>query len=353
MKQGSARAWRKATNHCTTAGDLSALNSLSALFRSRRPVMNCRSSVRCAPGVGSRDLVCVGSTHHPRNPLSAAFPVLGVVIWDVHTQHPRKSWRSQNSTHPLSPATSYYYCILSLAIICPLPLLPVSSPLAHHLCRSHLLCLGPPDPLRHPGSSLPLKKSHPLSLFCLLLLSSAPFPQLPPTICVVRVCQSWLEDPPPASESRTLPQSFNPATPPQRLPPSSLLGSLISPAPPWSVVDYPPPLDSTPPALLLSSSSTLVLCRSGYTAAFQIPASTSVAICFTLALQILRVTLTPRLSVSVLGSSPTCSAVEISPSSTMTLPSIGSTLGCLHGCGLGPSCLLPGSSLCLIRLGSS
>ncbi|KTF81651.1 hypothetical protein cypCar_00038985 [Cyprinus carpio] len=93
---------------------------------------------------------------------------------------------------------------------------------------------------------------------------------------------------------------------------------------------------------------TSVLCRSGSTMAFQIPAFASVtnAICSALALQILGVTLVHRFSISASGSSSTCSAAisrtpgVVSPSSTIAPPSIGSTLGCYHGCGLGLTWLL-------------
>ncbi len=63
-----------------------------------------------------------------------------------------------------------------------------------------------------------------------------------------------------------------------------------------------------------------------------------------LALRILSVALAHRLSAS--GSSTTCSAAVgrppgvISPSSTMAPRSVGSTMGCHHGCGLGPAWLL-------------
>ncbi|KAL0181417.1 hypothetical protein M9458_023823, partial [Cirrhinus mrigala] len=63
--------------------------------------------------------------------------------------------------------------------------------------------------------------------------------------------------PPPASESRTPPRPIDPAAPPWLLAPSSLPwpgsplappGSLVHPAPLWSGVNQPAPLDSTLPA---------------------------------------------------------------------------------------------------------
>ncbi len=68
--------------------------------------------------------------------------------------------------------------------------------------------------------------------------------------------------------------------------------------------------------------------------------------CSALALWILGVALAHRLSVSASGSTTTCSAAVgrtpgvVSPSSTMTSPSVGSTVGHHHGCGLGPAWLL-------------
>ncbi|KAI2657631.1 Triple functional domain protein [Labeo rohita] len=116
---------------------------------------------------------------------------------------------------------------------------------------------------------------------------------------------SWLEDPLsplPASlhsESQTPPQPVDPAAPPWLLAslsspwpvsPKASPGSLVPPAPPWT------------PLLqlhLLPSSSTLVFCHSVSTVAFQVPASASVtrAICSTLALRILAVTLARQLSI--------------------------------------------------------
>ncbi len=167
-------------------------------------------------------------------------------------------------------------------------------------------------------------------------------------------------------KSKPRPQPFDPAAPPWLLAPSSPPwpvsppappGSLVPLAPPWSVFDHLPPRASTPPAtprpsdsvrLLLPSGSTLVLCLSGSTAAFRIPASGSVAwaICSALALRILPIALAHRLSVSTSGSTSTCSATVgrppgvVSPSSTISPPSVGSTVGRHHGCGLGPAWFL-------------
>ncbi|KAI2653672.1 Hybrid PKS-NRPS synthetase TAS1 [Labeo rohita] len=186
------------------------------------------------------------------------------------------------------------------------------------LTTSHL-----PPPVIPASSAAPL----------LLPVSPSAHPQ--PTICAVvspRVCQSpsasWLEDP------------------------------LI--------------LDSTPPAmpcpsgsvrLFLPSGSTLVLCRSGSTVTFWIPASASVAgvICLVLALRILCVTLAYWLSVFASGSTCSASAGQppgvVNPSSTMAPPCHGSPSwvragSCLAPPAPSPSCLLPGSSLRLIHLGS-
>ncbi|KAL0190472.1 hypothetical protein M9458_013170, partial [Cirrhinus mrigala] len=94
--------------------------------------------------------------------------------------------------------------------------------------------------------------------------------------------------------------------------------------------------------LLPSSGSPSVLCRSGSAADLRSSASASVARALgsALALRILGVALDLWLSVSTSGSTSTCSAVGrppgvVSPSSTMAPPSVGSTVGLHHGCGLG------------------
>ncbi len=116
--------------------------------------------------------------------------------------------------------------------------------------------------------------------------SPSAHPQL--TICLVRaprVCQSpssaWLGNPlppTPASESWTPPRPIDPAAPPWFLAPS---GSALVCRHPSSPRDSTPrlrlvPLSlwlcQAPPSLRLLS----VLCRSGSTTAFRIPASASV-----------------------------------------------------------------------------
>ncbi|KAI2667572.1 IgA FC receptor [Labeo rohita] len=241
-------------------------------------------------------------------PLSTTLPVLGVIMWCVWATHTIPELSTCLDFSPTFP-------------LLPPPVIPALAP-----------------PLLSPGSPL----AHPQ-----------------PTICGVGspwVCQSpsasWLEDPVsllPASEFLAPSLPFDPVAPPRLLAPSSPLrpvsppappGSLIPPAPPWSVVDHLPPLDSTPPAtphhsahpssshhpsvrLLLPSRSTLVLCCSTSTTAFWIPASA-------LALWILGITLVCQLTVSVLGSTTTCSAaVGQSPGV--------STVGRHHVCGLDPT----------------
>lgn len=171
---------------------------------------------------------------------------------------------------------------------------------------------------------------------------------------------------PPASEYWTPPQPLDqaalpwllaPSSPPWAISPPALPGSIIPPALPWPFVNHTPPWDSIPRAtphlsgsvrLLLSSHSTFVLCSFGSTTAFQIPTSTSVsgAICLALALRDLPVALAHRLSVSASGSTTTCTPTvgwppgAISSSSTLAFPSVGSTMGHHHGCGLGPGWLL-------------
>ncbi|KAL0173840.1 hypothetical protein M9458_029808, partial [Cirrhinus mrigala] len=100
-------------------------------------------------------------------------------------------------------------------------------------------------------------------------------------------------------QPQTPPRPVNPAAPPWLLAPFSL---------PWPGSTLAPPGSLVPPAprLLHHFSFTLVLCRSGSTAAFRIHTSTSGAICSTSALQILLVTLAHQLSLSTSGSSATC-----------------------------------------------
>ncbi len=205
-------------------------------------------------------------------------------------------------------------------------------------------------------------------------VSLSAHPQL--TICGVGsqlVCQSpaplalSLEDPstpPSASEAQTLPQSCDPvappwlpapSSPPEPVSPPAPPGSLVPPAPPWSVVPLPPPRDYTPLAtlrpsgsvgFLLPPSSTSVLCRSGFAAAFRSPAYTSVAKASGSALALRIFSLTLALWLSVASSGSTSSATIGRPhgvgahSSTMAPPSVGSSMGHHHDCGLGPTGLL-------------
>ncbi len=139
-------------------------------------------------------------------------------------------------------------------------------------------------------------------------------------------------------------------------------GSLVPPAPPWSGVlssgcaSLLHPTGSV--GLLPPVCSTWVLSRSGAATYLRTSAYASVA-------RALAAPWPPgssasplvcRLSVSTSGSSTTCSTAVGRPPgvgshlSCMTPPSVGSTLGHHHGCGLGPAvCLLlqvpPGSSL--------
>ncbi|KAL0203592.1 hypothetical protein M9458_001610, partial [Cirrhinus mrigala] len=147
---------------------------------------------------------------------------------------------------------------------------------------------------------------------------------------------SVLWDQPPVPDST----SANPAAPPWLLAPSSPSWPVTPPAPPWSVVDHLPPRDSTSGCTpsLCPSGSVMLLLPSGSTAAFCIPALRHSC------LRILCVTLARRVSTS--GSTNTCSAAVgrppgvVIPSSTMIPPSIGFTVGHLHGCSLGPTWLL-------------
>ncbi|KAI2650129.1 Opioid growth factor receptor [Labeo rohita] len=233
--------------------------------------------------------------------------------------------------------------------------------------------LLPPDCLDFPPT-LPLSIVSAASVLPPLSPDS-PSAHPQPTICVVgspQVCQSpsvsGLEDPsssPPASESWTPSRPSDPAAPPRLSAPSSPPspvgppappGSIVPPAPPWSVVAPPSPLDSTPPAApcrsvppaLWTSSLPRAQPRSSVAPA---PPWTSGSPPLPRtpepwALRILGVALDHRLSVSASGSTTTCSASVgrphgvVSPSSTMAPPSIGSTVGFHHGCGLGLTWLL-------------
>ncbi|KAI2646483.1 Macrophage-stimulating protein receptor [Labeo rohita] len=201
----------------------------------------------------------------------------------------------------------------------------------------------------------------------LLPVSTSAHPQ--PTICAVgspQVCQSpsasWLEDPsspPSASESWTPPRPSDPAAPPRLSAPSSPPSPIGPPAPSGSIVlSLRPGLHSSGCAsslrptgsmdLLPPAGTTSVLCCSGSAADLRISVSALVARALgsTLALRILGVAQDHRLSVSTSGSTTTCSASVgrppgvVSLSSTMAPPSVGSTVGFHHGCGLGLTWLL-------------
>ncbi len=179
----------------------------------------------------------------------------------------------------------------------------------------------------------------------------------------------WSEDPqspPQTTETQTPPLPVDPLALPWILAPSSLPGSLIPPAMPWSVVDLPSPPPASPqpsvPLAQLGSPLRLhlgplsLLLHRGLPDSPPAPRSPDRS---SLVLRILYVTLVLGLSVSNLGSSPTCSTnvnwppVFVSPSSTMAPPSIGSTMGHLPSWALEhlPSPPAPSSSLCLFHPG--
>ncbi len=147
---------------------------------------------------------------------------------------------------------------------------------------------------------------------------------------------------------------------------SSLLSAGIPPAMPWSVVDLPSPPPASPqpsiPLAQLGSALQLhlgllsLLLHRGLPDSPPAPRSPDRS---ALVLRILYVTLVLGLSVSKLGSSPTCSAnvnwppVFVSPFSSMAPPSIGSTMGHFPSWALErlPSPPAPSSSLCLFHPG--
>lgn len=121
----------------------------------------------------------------------------------------------------------------------------------------------------------------------------------------------------------------------------------LSPVPASKAWTLQRPVDLVPsPWPLTPFRSNWVLCHSGSTLAFRNPAYSSVtwAICTALAFRILFIALGHQLSISAPGSSPTCSVGRppgvIRPSSAMAPPSISSTMGCIHGCGLSPAWIL-------------
>ncbi|KAL0170154.1 hypothetical protein M9458_034750, partial [Cirrhinus mrigala] len=94
-------------------------------------------------------------------------------------------------------------------------------------------------------------------------------------------------------------------------------GSLIPPAPPWSVVDLPSPQDSTPPAVprhsIPPAPSASVFCHSSSSADLRISASVTSGWDSALTVRILSVAWARWLSVSVSGSTTTCSAAVALP----------------------------------------
>ncbi|KAI2651799.1 Tetratricopeptide repeat protein 17 [Labeo rohita] len=232
-------------------------------------------------------------------PLSAALPVLGVVMWCLDLPptlpllHP-----------PILPSPCCFSSTTAASCW------PLCSPSAHHLCIG--IATGLPVSIGIvPGGSLVSTSMAPSSLLSTMARQSTSSAGIP------RLSSSALVSHRPSATS-----------------------GLPSPA---------TPCPSRSDSLLLPFGSTLVLCCSSSTVAFQIPTSAlvSAAICSTFALPILPITLAHRLSISAsgstTGSTTTCSTTVsrpsrvVSPSSTMALPSIGSTVGHHHGCVLGPA----------------
>ncbi|KAI2650476.1 Nitrite reductase (NADH) large subunit [Labeo rohita] len=198
----------------------------------------------------------------------------------------------------------------------------------------------------------------------LLPVSPSAHPQ--PTICAVgspQVCQSpsasWLEDPssPPSASESLRPCGSTPSlsslvsTVARRSTSSTGLHCPFGSAPVCRHPTFASGLHSSGCASSLrptGSPLSSVLCRSGSAADLRISASAMVARALgsTLALRILGIAQDHRLSVSTSGSTTTCSASVgrppgvVSLSSTMAPPSIGSTVGFHHGCGLGLTWLL-------------
>ncbi len=189
----------------------------------------------------------------------------------------------------------------------------------------------------------------------------------------------WSEDPqspPPISETWTPPLPVDPAAPPWLLAPSSppwpistsaLLGSLVPPDLPWSVIDLPSPRDSTllalrhPSVLLALSGSSISLAShsssdalappwlSGSSPAPRSPAPSAPPWpSRSFASPWLYGSLSPLWA--PLPPAPPPSVV--SPSSTMTPPSIASTLGPPSWLWSGSRLVAHGSSLRLLLPGS-
>ncbi|KAI2661449.1 Chromatin-remodeling ATPase INO80 [Labeo rohita] len=208
-----------------------------------------------------------------------------------------------------------------------------------------------PEPLVYPEllPSLPL----PPPLMWPLPFSPPQFNLCPPSVDPL--------SPPPASESWPPPRPIGPAAPPWLLAlsspplpasPPALLGFLIPPALSCSVVDHLPPRDSTPLAsprhsvpLALSGSffpptppwSSITLAPLRPSGSSPVPWSPEPS--------------APPWSSRASPSSPWAPLLPappllvsppgvVSPSSTMAPPSVGSTIGHLHDCSLGPAWLL-------------
>ncbi|KAI2655779.1 Filamentous hemagglutinin [Labeo rohita] len=262
--------------------------------------------------------------------------------------------------------------VISLSLAFPVPGMTLWCVWAAHTVPK------PPDHTELPPSlplPPPLHQSSPSSL--LFPGSFSAHPQ--PTICVVglpRICQSpsalWLEDPlspPPASKSRTPPRPaalvapawlLVPSSPSWPVSPPALPGPLVPPAPSWSVITIRCLWTSVLWLHLVPPGSVRLLLPSSVAAAPPWPSGSPPP------------PWPSRSSSShwLVGSSsppqapfppalpPSDSPLESSsPSSIMAPPSVASTVGRLHGCGLGPtwllllqvsSCLLPGFSCFLL-----
>ncbi|KAI2664127.1 A disintegrin and metalloproteinase with thrombospondin motifs 20 [Labeo rohita] len=168
--------------------------------------------------------------------------------------------------------------------------------------------------------------------------SPSAHPQQVAGLLVSIASESWT--PPRPSDPEALPWLLAPSSPPSPIGPPAPLGSLFPPAPPWSVVIH---------HRLRASLLWLRLVTPSHRLRW---ASPSLQLHFSplslrpLALRILCVAWTRRLSVSASGSTSTCSAAVgrppevVSPSSTMAPPSVAFTVGRHHGCGIGLAWLL-------------
>ncbi len=261
------------------------------------------------------------------------------------------------------------------------PLLSPSSPLVPSSPPSFLIPLSSPEgasdspvpaPRKCPPVPAPRKRpperppvpaprkfppSHPL-LPPPLLSSGSPSARPQPSINAVRAPRDchppalpgleFPSSPPPASEARTPSRSVDPVASPRLLapspPPSSIdppapPGSLVPPTPPWSGIDPPSPQDSSPLAAPRRSVPPAPPRISGAPPSPWSPEPSAPP----WPPRILGIPLARWLSVSASGSSTTCSATVGRPPvvgghhSSMAPPSVGSTVGHHHGCGLGPA----------------